>query len=151
MRRYWIAIALAVLATMPAAASDKTDALAVVRQFVNAFNQGDAKAALAACASETSIIDEFPPHQWDGTGACSKWMSDYDADAKKNGITDGKVTLGTPRHVDVTAGRAYVVVPANYFYKQKGKPMQEIDSMLTIVLHKENSSWRITAWAWTKH
>lgn len=45
-----------------------------------------------------------------GAGACAKWTDDY-----------GAVTLGAPRHVDVTADRAYVVVPANYRFKQERK------------------------------
>ena len=150
MRKILIVLALAVLAAGQPLGSDKTDVMAVVRQFVNSFNKGDAKTAAAACADETSIIDEFPPHEWHGAGACSKWMDDYDADAKKNGITDGKVTLGAPVHVDVTGDRAYVVVRANYTYKQKGKPVKEIGSMLTIALHKDNSGWHMTGWSWTK-
>jgi len=83
-------------------------------------------------------------------GACSTWANDYDADAKKNGITDGIVTLGNPRHVDITGDRAYVVVPANFTYKQKGKPAKETGSMLTISLQKAAAGWRMTGWAWTK-
>ena len=121
-----------------------------VHQFVDGFNKGDIKSALAACAEQTSIIDEFPPHEWHGAGACSTWANDYDADAKKNGITDGIVTLGNPRHVDITGDRAYVVVPANFTYKQKGKPAKETGSMLTISLQKAAAGWRMTGWAWTK-
>ena len=44
---------------------------------------------------------------------------------EKSGITDGIVTLGAPTHVDVTADHAYVVVPADYTFKQNGKPMKE--------------------------
>ena len=105
---------------------------------------------LAACADQTSILDEFPPYEWHGAGACTKWMNDYDADAKKNGITDGFVALSAPRHVDVAADHAYVVVPANYAFKEKGKPVQETGSLLTIALQKGAGGWRITGWAWSK-
>jgi ketosteroid isomerase-like protein len=125
--------------------------MVAVRQFVDAFNKGDTKTAASVCAEETSIIDDFPPHEWHGAEACMKWMTDYDADAKKNGITDGVVTLGPPRHVDVTADHAYVVVPTDYTYKQKGKPVKETGSALTIALRKDASGWRITGWSWTKH
>jgi hypothetical protein len=120
MRKVLFALAVAVLAAGPVVASDKSDVLAPVHQFVDAFNKGDTKTAAAVCSDQTSIIDEFPPHEWHGAGACAKWMSDYDADAKKNGITDGVVTLSAPRHVDVTSDTAYVVVPANYEFKKKG-------------------------------
>jgi ketosteroid isomerase-like protein len=145
------AVALAVLAAVPVAATDKTDVMMTVQQFVDSFNKGDVKAAAASCADQTSIIDEFPPHEWHGADACTKWMNDYDADAKENGITDGVVTLGAPLHVDVTADRAYVVVPANYQFKKKEKLVRETGSMLTIALQKTAAGWRITGWAWAKH
>lgn len=104
-----------------------------------------------ACTDQASIIDEFPPHEWHGAGACAKWLSDYDADARKNGITDGFVTLHTPRHIDISADLAYVVVPANYTFKRKGKPVKETNSMLTLTLQKGVAGWRITGWAWAKN
>jgi ketosteroid isomerase-like protein len=141
---------MAVLVMLPTGATEKADVMAAVRQFVDSFNKGDVKAAAAVCADETSIIDEFPPHEWHGPGACTKWMNDYDADAKKNGITDGLVTLSAPRHVDVAADHAYVVVPATYAFKEKGRPVQETGSLLTIALQKGAGGWRITGWAWSK-
>jgi ketosteroid isomerase-like protein len=144
-------IAVAILAAGPAAASDKTDVMATVHQWVDGFNKGDTKSALAACADQTSILDEFPPHEWHGSGACSKWLKDFEADAKKNDITDGIVTLSKPRHVDVTADAAYVVAPVNYTFKQNGKPMNETGSVLTITLQKGAAGWRITGWAWAQH
>jgi hypothetical protein len=151
MHKILIALAVAVLAAGPAAASEKTDVMVAVHQFVEGFNKGDTKTAAAACADQTSIIDEFPPHEWHGAGACSKWMDDYEADARKNGITDGIVTLSKPRYIDITADRAYVVVPANYTFKKKGKLVKEIGSMLTLALQKGEAGWRITGWAWAKH
>ncbi len=151
MNRMLIALVMAVAAAGPSLASEESDVMVPVHQFVDGFNKGDTKTAAAACADQTSIIDEFPPHEWHGAGACSTWMNDFDADAKKNGITDGMVTLSKPRHVDISGDRAYVVVPANYTYKKKGKPAKEIGSMLTIALQKGSTGWRMTGWAWTKH
>jgi SnoaL-like domain len=145
------ALAFTAAATLPVAATDKTDVLATVRKFVESFNKGDMKALRATCGDQASIIDEFPPFEWHGAGACAKWTDDYGADAKKNRITDGVVTLGAPQHVDVTADRAYVVVPANYKFKQNGKAVQEIGSTLTIALQKSEGAWRMTGWAWAKH
>ena len=135
----------------PAFASDQSDVMVSVHQFVDAFNKGDTETLAAACADQTSIIDEFPPHEWHGVGACSKWASDYDADAKKNGITDGIVTLSKPQHLDITADRAYVVGAANYSYKKNGKPVSETGSILTLALQKDSAGWRITGWAWAKN
>ncbi len=151
MPKVLVALAAVILAAAPNALAQQKDVMAPVHQFVDGFNKGDTKSALAACADQTSIIDEFPPHEWHGAGACAKWADDYDANAKKDGITDGMVILGKPRHVDVTGDLAYVVVPANYRFKQKGKPVAEIGSMLTVALQKGPAGWRMTAWTWTKH
>src|SRR5215510_12903640 len=86
----------------------QAEVMSTVTQFVDSFNKGDAKTAAASCADQTIIIDEFPPHEWHGAGACMTWMNDYDADAKKNAITDGSVTLAKPKHVDVSGDHAYV-------------------------------------------
>jgi ketosteroid isomerase-like protein len=150
MHKLLAVFAVALITATPVVASDKTDVMATVKQFVVDFNKGDAKAAMAACADQTSIIDEFPPFEWHGAGACKKWMDDYDADAKANVITDGIVTLGTPRHVDVAGDRAYVVIPSNYAFKQKGKPVKETGSMFTFALQKGAAGWRITGWSWSK-
>jgi ketosteroid isomerase-like protein len=150
MKWIFVALASAALAAGTAFASERDDVMVPIRQFVNAFNGGDTKTALAACAEQASVIDEFPPYAWHGAGACGTWAQDFDADAKRNGITDGVVTLGKPRHVNVTGDRAYVVIPADYAYKQKGKAVREVGSLMTVALQKGAGGWRMTGWAWTK-
>jgi ketosteroid isomerase-like protein len=145
------AAAFAPLMAAQTSGSERSAVLAPVHQFVDGFNKGDTKTALAACADETSILDEFPPHEWHGTGACAKWLSDFDTNAKMSGITDGVVALGKPWHVDITGDRAYIVIPASYTFKQKGKPASEVGSIMTLTLHKSSSGWRINGWSWAKH
>lgn len=157
MRRLLIVLAVAAVAGGQGSASaqtggmEKKAVMTSIHQFVDGFNKGDAKAAVAACADQTSILDEFPPHEWHGTDACATWMKDYDADAKKNGITDGVVTLDDPKHIDITGGHAYVVIPSNYAFKKVGKPVRETGSMFTFALRKDAAGWRITGWAWAKN
>ena len=152
MQKLWLGlVAVAVAAGMPAhaqQAGQQADVMAVVNRFVDGFNKGDTKALVAACAAQTSIIDEFPPHEWHGTGACRSWANDYNANAKKEGITDGVVVLTKPTHVDVTGGRAYVVIPSNYSWKQKGKPMKEEGSAFAFALQKMGTTWKIVGWSW---
>ena len=148
MYKLVIAAAVGIFAASPAIATEQTDAMAPVHQFIDGFNKGDVKSALAACAEQTSIVDEFPPHEWHGGGACAKWASDYESNAKKEGITDGVVTLGKPRHVDITGDRAYVVVPANYTFKQKGKAMKETNAMMALALQKGSAGWQIVGSSW---
>ncbi|MGA8576824.1 MAG: nuclear transport factor 2 family protein [Candidatus Cybelea sp.] len=133
------------------AATQQSAVMATVHQFIDGLNRGDSKTALAACATQASIIDEFPPHEWHGPAACADWAAAYAAEAKKDGITDGIVTLGQPWYLAVTGDRAYVVVPATYAYEEHGKPVTERDSIFTVALRKSSMGWRITGWAWSKH
>jgi hypothetical protein len=146
-----VGIALASVVPAGAIASPQTDVMATIHQFIDGFNRGDAKTALAACATQASIIDEFPPHEWEGAGACADWAAAYGAQAKRLGVTDGIVTLGAPWYLSVEGNRAYAVVPATYTYKLQGKPVAEHGSIFTVALRKSAAGWRITGWAWSKH
>jgi hypothetical protein len=139
------------LATAPAAASDQTDVMATVNQFVDGFNKVDAKTMLATCASQAAVIDDFPPHEWHGTAACAAWWNDFLTYCKAQGIVDSIVTLGKTQHDDVTGVRAYVVVPATYAFKQHGKTVVQSGAVWTLALHKTAAGWRITGWAWADH
>ena len=145
-----IGLLAAALAAGPAIAAEKDDVMLPIRQFVDGFNKGDVKSAVAACAEQTSIIDEFPPYEWHGAGGCAAWMRDYDSYATKQGISNGHVTLGSPKHVDIAGDRAYVVIPSSYVFKRDGKMLEEKGSFFTFALRKEAGGWRIASWSWAK-
>jgi hypothetical protein len=145
-----LAIAVTLLTAGPAAASEQGDVMKVVRQWVDSLNKGDTKTAIAACADQTSIVDEFPPHEWHGEGVCSKWVADLEVYNKKIGLTDGVVTLKKARRLDVAADRAYVVVPADFKFKENGKNGEEVGALFTVALQKGAAGWRITGWAWSR-
>ena len=151
MNKVLLVMAVAFLAAGPLFASDKSDVRATVQQITDAFNKGDAKAIVAACTDEMCIIDEFSPYEWHGAGTCSRWLADYDTDAKKNGITDGIVTLGKTRQLEVNGDRAYAVVLANYTFRKNGKALKETNATWTFALQKVEAGWRVTGWAWAKN
>jgi hypothetical protein len=107
----------------------------------------NSKDALAACADETSIIDDIPPHEWHGPGACVKWLSDLSAYLKSTKISDVTCALLKPWQIVISADRAYVVVPVTFTYKQSGKDMKALGSVLTVALRKDATNWRIIGWA----
>jgi len=148
MLRLLIALALAVVVARPVVASEEGDVMAPVRQFIDGFNKSDINLAQAACADQTFIIDDFPPHEWRGSGATSKWFRDLTRMGKKNGMSEAFVTLLKPRQVNVTGTHAYVIVPVNLRYNDKGQLVKRT-GLMTLALHKGVDGWRIAAWAWT--
>ncbi len=133
------------------AQADSTgDPVAAVRQYIDAFNKGDARAMAACFASSAFILDGLAPHVWHGPTACEDWYKDVLAAGKHEGATDYLVTIGAPLHADVTGDSAYVVVPASMKFKLMGKPVAQSGATFTVALRKEGGGWRIAAWAWAK-
>ncbi len=146
------AVVLAAMAiAMPAAASDQTDVMVVVKDYNAALNNGDFKAAAADSAGQLAIIDEFAPFSWYGAGATRGWFDDYAAWTKRNSVTHDSVVLSTPWRVDVEGDRAYAVVPATFTYLKGDTQVVESGAVWTFALEKANGAWRIVSWAWSKH
>lgn len=150
MRSLIIAFTLT-LGIAPATAAPASNPMDPVNQFINGMNHNDMKSAAAAYAPSVSIIDEFPPHHWQGTTAFADWGRDFAADAKKNAITDPIVTLGKPIESSTSGDRSYVVVPATYTFKQNGKVLRESGATMTFALQRISAGWRIVGWTWSAH
>jgi len=149
-----VRLAILVIAPVCAAASigqaDTTDPMGAVRQYIDAFNKGDKNTMTATCAPASSILDGMAPHAWQGPTACQDWYRDVLVAGEREGAKDYFITLAEPRHVDVTADRAYVVVPATMTFKVHDKQVTQTGSTFTVALQKLANGWRITAWAWAK-
>jgi ketosteroid isomerase-like protein len=130
--------------------SNAMDPMAVVRQYIDAFNKGDVKAMAATCAVPMSILDGLSPHAWQGPTAIEDWYGDVIAAGEREGASGYFITPGEPRHVDVTGDRAYVVLPATMSFSIHGKPVTQTGSVLVVALRKLGAAWRLTAWAWAK-
>src|SRR5689334_22144808 len=55
---------------------------AVVQQYIDGFNRGDAKAMDALCANPMSILDGMAPHIWHGPTATLDWHKDVLAEGE---------------------------------------------------------------------
>ena len=148
MRSVVVAV-LATLSITPALAGPASNPMDPINQFITGMNHNDMKSAAAAYAPTVSIIDEFPPHHWQGATAFSDWGRDFAADAKKNGISDPIVTLDKPIQSSTTGDRSYVVVPATYAFKQHGKQVRESGAIMTFALQRVSAGWRIAGWSWS--
>ena len=127
-----------------------TDPVAVVRQYIDAFNKGDAKGMAANFAVPGSILDGMAPHLWQGPTAAHDWYKDVLIEGKQHGASDYFVTVGEPLHNNVTGDSAYVVVPATMTFKMGGKQVTQSGAFFTVALRRLAEEWRIAAWAWTK-
>ena len=148
-----LAVAALVWWVLGAPASAQTadaDVIAPIQKFIDSFNKGDVAAAAAAHAATADlvIIDEVPPYVWHGAKAFQAWGADLESDAKKNGITDPKVTLGAVTRIEKSGDQSYVVVPTVYTFKLRGTSMREAAQM-TFVLKKDATGWLIHGWTWT--
>jgi hypothetical protein len=126
------------------------DPVAVVRQYVDAFNKGDGKGMAATFAVPGSILDGMAPHLWQGPTAAHDWYKDVLVEGKQHGASDYFVTVGEPLHNNVTGDSAYVVVPATMTFKMGGKQVTQSGAFFTVALRRLAEEWRIAAWAWTK-
>ena len=130
------------------AATPEAELLAPIHQFIDSFNKGDSAAAEAANVSTgVIIIDDVPPHLWQGPGAFKAWAKDLDTHDKNAGMTDQQVTLGKVSLTESTGDNAYVAIAAVYSYKQKGVAMSE-PAHMTFALHKGTGGWKIAAWSY---
>ena len=134
----------------PSFASDESDVMAVVKAYLADINNGDAPNFTRLCAPQVIILDDFPPHVWQGANACTDWLNALVAYDAKTGVTPEALTIGEPRRVSVNGDHAYVVLPAGYKYKLNGKPIDETNSVWTVALQKTADGWRVTAWAWAQ-
>ena len=124
--------------------------LAAVRQYIDAFNDGDVEAMAATFATNGSILDGMPPHLWQGGSAARDWYGDVLTEGEHLGASGYFVTIGDPAHDAVTADSAYVVVPATMTFDLRGTQMTQTGASFTVALAKASDGWRIAAWAWTK-
>jgi len=124
--------------------------MAAVHQYVAAFNNGDSVAMAAACADRMQILDGMAPHVWQGPTASQDWWRDVLTEGQHLGASGYQISLGEPRHVDVTGSNAYVVVPATMTFDLRDTRVTQTGAIWTVALRRVGDEWRLTAWAWAK-
>src|SRR6516164_5372618 len=107
-----LVLAFGVMSAGPASAApssaDADAALATVRQFGEAINKGDFKTAIEVQAPDVQIIDEVPPHHWQGQGAAMAWLKSWNDFATANAISGQSMVYGEPARVELEGEHAYV-------------------------------------------
>ena len=145
----WFDLVFGFVGKLDPVGSIMTDPMAAVRQYVDAFNRGDA-AVMATTFTGGSILDGMAPHVWQGPTATQDWYRDVLIEGKQHGASDYFITLGEPLHNNVTGDSAYVVVPATMTFKLRGQEITQVGAVFTVALRRLAEGWRIAAWAWAK-
>jgi len=101
MNRVVIALAAGVLTGGSALASDRDDILAVLKQW-----SSGAAGTVAVCADDAAVIDDIPPFEWHGPGACSRWQKDNDAYLRQ-GISEEIFTVDNPQQLMISGARIH--------------------------------------------
>ena len=114
----------------------RNDPMAAVCQYIDAFNEGDAKVMATTFTVPGSILDGMAPHVWQGPTATQDWYRDVLAEGKQHGASDYFVTVGQPLHNNVTGDSAYVVVPATMTFKMQAKQVTQSGAVFTVALRK---------------
>lgn len=96
LRVVFVLLCMIITAISPALASDKDDAIARVRQAIDAWNKGDTAAVTPHLMPSLVIIDDLAPNHFQGANAVSDWLEAYAADSAKNAITDPSEQLSKP-------------------------------------------------------
>ena len=130
--------------------TDTTDPMATVRRYIDCFNRSDSKGMAAAFAVPGSILDGMAPHVWHGPTATEDWYRDVLAEGEHAGASGYFVTLGEPKHANVTGDSAYIVVPASMTFNVRGTQIKQTGAIFTLALRKGTDGWRIASWAWAK-
>ena len=144
MRRTILAIAVAAapLTAATAWASDETDVLAVVKDYNDALNKGDQRAAAADCAPQLSITDEFAPYSLQGSDATAGWFADYATWTKQNVVTNEH---RGPWQAMACGGRRRPcptpVVPAAFTYTKRGAKVVEAGLGWAFALAETSGHW----------
>jgi ketosteroid isomerase-like protein len=124
--------------------------MVAVRQYAEAFNNGDAKGMAEFCADPMQILDGMAPHVWKGPTAAKDWWRDVLVEGEHTGVSGYHITMDEPRHVDVTGDVSDVVVPVDMTFSVRGNPVTLPNSLWSLALRKVGADWRLTAWAWAK-
>ena len=148
MRIKSLLLALTLMAAAPAQAGPAEDATAAVANILDRFNAGDINAFFQAHRDGASIVDEFAPFVWTGSGSAQRWAGDYARDAAARGISGGRVDHGPPIRAESDGDNAYVVLPTVYRFVQHGTHMAGRGSM-TFVMHHVGARWMIASWTYS--
>lgn len=126
--------------------SDSQSPLNAVRDLVEAINNGDNAACLAAMSDDVIIIDDIAPFRVSGHESAQQWLGRL-ADARQR--LHASLTLDDA-DVRIAQDRAYVVAPGHL----KGSATAgqfEVGGLLASTLEERDGQWLVNSLVWSSH
>jgi len=134
------------------AAADDVSALGLLQPvdlLVASTNSNLPSGVAAAYVAAPTIVDDFAPFRWSGEGAPLRWLRDYRAGTRSEGMTRLNLVRHAPSYLRVSGSRAWAVVPMEVSFYMKAKRRSEEGSW-TFVLVWNGKEWRIESSAWAQ-
>jgi hypothetical protein len=130
-----------------ALASDEADVTLIAHEWADTFGNGGFSKSNSPCTEDAVVIDDLPPHVWQGPGACSKWYKAFLAWAARADVTHATITLGATSHLEINSGYTYLVAPVSLSFLKGSKPGKDL-GIVTMSLRKADTGWRISGLSW---
>ena len=140
-----------VLALSPAARADEgppAEVLAQVDAMLAGTESLDAAKFGAAFSVEPTIVDEFPPFQWQGVDAAKRFVHDLQALVSSASMTDIKAVRRPATYFHRDGRLAYLTVPVDFSFRIKGSPVTERGAYVISLYELEGTGWKIRTSAW---
>lgn len=134
--------------TRPIANPADAEAEAFVRRHVTHLNQGDIAAITRDWEAGGTIVDGFPPFQWDGPGPARRWYDDMMTGMKAHGFTRSEFTIDRIVRIATVGDFAYVALDAHANISGTAPVTLETRGVWTFVLLRQSDGWKIRSWSW---
>jgi ketosteroid isomerase-like protein len=150
LRSLFLALAIAGLFAAPAVAAGPPKAImTTIDGLAAATNSQNTARVSSYFASSATVIDEFPPFIWSGSGAGASWWDAVKKGNAKAHWTHLHVSVGTITQYTVAGDMAYVVVPLDISWMMGAKRVHET-GLWMMTLARSASAWKVTTASWAR-
>ncbi len=108
---------------------------------------GDVSLLSAFARKGVVIIENFPPHLFEGEDAVKRWSQKILSWHKPPSDLVLKHTFGPPQDLRVQEDLAFLSLPTHWKISQDGESFEE-DGGWAFVLAREDGEWRVRAYGW---
>ena len=121
--------------------------LAPIEKVAQFIETGDESLLSAFASQGVVIIENFPPHLFEGEDAVKRWSQKILSWHEPPSDLVLKHTFGPPQDLRVDEHLAFVSLPTHWTISEGGDTIEE-DGGWAFVLVRENEEWRVRCYGW---